>query len=113
MTETADFNLSPGKVVGDNFPTNFVLESSMNNAAKAINRLHEKGFEVYWSNEAFTAAGKSFPEGTIMIPSGSKEISKTVKEIAEELNLTVYGSAELIDVKSRKINLPQLALYHP
>ena len=108
LTEESGFG--PAGLIGDAAKT-YLVESRYNNAFALLNELLKVKTPVYRADGAFSAAGKDFPAGTLMIPAG-KGVPESLKKLSETFALPVYGMNEEIAVKKTKVTLPRLALYH-
>jgi hypothetical protein len=65
----------------------WLLSHEVNDAFIAVNRLLAAGEEVYWLTEALSAEGKTWPEGTMFIPSGGATAPR-IQNLARDLRLT-------------------------
>jgi hypothetical protein len=70
----------------------YLLDHRVNDAFVAVNRLLKAGENVYWLKEAWEAEGKTYPAGTVWVPS-SPGASAVLKKAAQDLGLNVAGAA--------------------
>ena len=81
-----------GQVVNARNAAGFLLSHQMNDAFTATTRLLAAGEDVYWLTSEFSADGKTYPAGTIYIPSKAST-GAAVAKAAQELNVTFEGAA--------------------
>ncbi len=90
----------------------FLLGHEANDSLIAVNRLLKSGYDVYWSQAAFTSGGKGFAPGTTIIPArGTKQAE--VRTIAQSLSLPLAAAEGPITVAAYKLKPLRLALYNP
>lgn len=81
-----------GRVMTAPNAVGFLLSHEVNDAFIAINRLLREGDEVYWLAQPFTANGKTYPPGTIYIPTTPTTAAK-VEKLARDLGLNFDATA--------------------
>ena len=69
----------------------YLLSHQMNDAFTGTTKLLNAGQDVYWLKTEFTAEGKTYPAGTIYIPS-KPTTAAIVRTLASELGLTLQAS---------------------
>ncbi|HSW29351.1 MAG TPA: M14 family zinc carboxypeptidase [Longimicrobiales bacterium] len=79
-----------GTVADGNGAAGYLLSHQVNDAVIATNRLLAARQEVYWLSNEVTAAGTSWPAGTIYIPAKSAS-RPIVEKLAVELGLSFQG----------------------
>jgi hypothetical protein len=99
--------LPAGKVSGEG--NGFILDHSVLDSFKAVNRLLAEGYSVRWATRSFLANGKSYPAGAILV-SGSG-IAQKVRSLAEELSLQIQAGSSPGD--SMELKPLKLGLYQP
>jgi hypothetical protein len=70
----------------------YLLSHQMNDAFTGTTKLLAAGQDVYWLKTEFTAEGKTYPAGTIYIPS-KPATAAVVRTLASELGLNFTGIA--------------------
>jgi len=70
----------------------YLLSHRLNDAFTGTTRLLKAGEEVYWLKKEFTADGKTWPAGTIYIPS-KPSTAAAVRTLAAELGLSFAGTS--------------------
>jgi hypothetical protein len=98
-----------GKVVESASTEGYLLDHSVNNGVIAVNRLLAAGNQVYWVTRDLSVNGRSFPEGTIYIPSTSSA-APIIRTAAAELGLNFTGidnvpSDALLELKPVRVGL--------
>jgi hypothetical protein len=87
----------------------YFLSHEVNDAFIAVNRLLKAGDEVYWTRESITAAGRTWPPGTMFIPARPALLPLLQQLAAEKgLNFTAAASrppGELIKLNPVRIGL--------
>jgi hypothetical protein len=90
----------------------FLLGHERNDSLIAVNQLMKSGYDVYWSQAAFTNGAKQFAPGTIIIPAhGARQAQ--VKSIAQSLSLPLAAADRSLNVAAYKLKPLRLALYNP
>lgn len=77
----------PGRIADAQNAAGFLLSHRANDAAIAVNRLLERGRDVYWLSHETTAGGTTYPAGTIYIPAEGSAASQ-LEGIATDLGLS-------------------------
>lgn len=96
-----------GEVKGEG--NSFILDHSVLDSFKAVNRLLAEGYRVRWATQPFSANGKAFPAGAILV-SGSG-IAGKVRSLAEEFSLQIEaGSSPRYSMELKPL---KLGLYQP
>jgi len=99
--------LPAGKVIGEG--NGFILDHSVLDSFKAVNRLLAEGYRVRWATQSFSAYGKNYPVGAILV-SGSG-IAEKVRSLAEEFSLQIEAGSSPRD--SMELKPLKLGLYQP
>ncbi len=88
----------------------YILDHAVNDSFKAINRLLKEGLKVSWAAKDFTASGKSYPTGSIIVSGAG--ISSKIQSLANEFNLQIQavGSAPRDVLRLKPL---RLGLYQP
>jgi hypothetical protein len=89
----------------------YIISYKPNNSVKAINRILEKGGDVFWAKASFKSNGQTYPPGTV-IAAGSSFPEYEIKTIAEDLSLKIYKTKKTT-VATYKLHSPRIALYQP
>jgi hypothetical protein len=92
--------------------TAFVLGHERNDSLIAVNRLLKAGYDVFWTQEAFSNGNKKYPPGTMIVrATGPKQAQ--VRSIAQALSLPLAAADEKLAVTAYKLKPLRLALYNP
>ncbi|HYT90719.1 MAG TPA: peptidase, partial [Gemmataceae bacterium] len=81
----------PGQVTAGEKAAGFFLETNMNDAFHAVNRLLKAGVEVRRLQQPFVAHGEKYAAGTFFIPSKGR-VRAQLEKIAAELGTPFRGS---------------------
>ncbi|MDR2783983.1 MAG: hypothetical protein LBB48_09150, partial [Treponema sp.] len=100
----------PGKVNNPAKPAGYLLSHQVNDAFTATTKLLAAGEEVYWLKQPFAANGKTYPTGTIYIPSKSSTLAQ-VQKLAGETGLDFDGIAAKPQGDALKLNKARVALW--
>ena len=92
--------------------TAFLIGHEQNDSLIAVNRLLKSGHDVYWSQAAFSANGKSYPAGTIVVPAQGAQ-QNDVKSIAQSLSLPLTGAGGGLTMPAYKLKPLRAALFNP
>lgn len=100
---------TPGKVLGAANAAGFLLSHQVNDSFIATARLLAANDEVYWLKQTFGANGKSYPAGTLFIPTKAGTFNK-LQTLATELGLNFEATVmkptgELFKLKQPRIGL--------
>ena len=96
-----------GKVTGEG--NTFILDHSVLDSFRAINRLLADGYNVSWATKSFSAGGKNYPAGSIMV--SGPGIAEKLRSLATAFSLQVQAGSPLQD--SMKLKPLKLGLYQP
>jgi len=109
MSPVKEVSLKPGKVSGTG--SFYILNHSVNNSFKAMNRILSKGGEVLWTKKEIQLNGKKYPEGTILVPVSSVK-RNLVEDMAKELSLNIETTKEKVNGNSTiKIKKARIGIY--
>jgi len=90
----------------------YLISPRTNNSYIAVNRILKNGGQVLWAQDLFSAGGKNYPAGTLIVPSGS--VSRSFMEsLAKELYLDIGATGSGVTAKTYKLKAPRIALYKP
>ncbi|NIO49375.1 MAG: hypothetical protein GTN73_08090 [Candidatus Aminicenantes bacterium] len=76
----------------------------------ALNRLVKKGYSISWASENFSAKGKKYPAGT-MIVQNKKGLVEDLKSVASDLGVHFEGILAKPEIKAYALNPVRLGLY--
>ena len=96
-----------GKVTGEG--NAYILDHSVLDSFRAVNRLLKEGFNVSWATRSFSVEGKNYPVGSIIISGAG--IAEKVQSLAREFSLQVQAGAPPKDLM--KLKPLKLGLYQP
>jgi len=99
-----------GKISGPAAPAGYMLDHAINDAAVVMNRLLAAKQKFYWTAKEVTADGKTYPAGTIYIPS-SKTSDAVVAKAAGELGVGFIALKSAPQEESLKINPVRIGLW--
>jgi hypothetical protein len=88
----------------------YLLSPQTNNSFIAVNRILKKAGEVQRAKDKFSANGTLYPAGTFVVPAGSIS-SPFINSLAQELHLSIEGTAGRISSATFKLEAPKVALY--
>ncbi len=88
----------------------YALDHKNNNAFTAMNRILKAGGRILWAKQDFSSRSQDFPQGTILILSGSVDES-VIESAAKDLNLEFTGIAGKPDAETMEIKKTRLGLY--
>lgn len=98
-----------GKISGDpKFA--YLIDHSCNASFNAMNRILQAGGKVQWAKKPFILQGKNFPEGTVLVLSGSVSRA-SMEKIAKDFDLEIWGISEKPSVEVFPIKMPRIGLY--
>lgn len=89
----------------------YALKGDTNNAIIMVNRLLDKGIQVYRTTEPFESQGVEFGVGTFIIPAQSFCTRWNVYKNAKSLHLTVYRINK-VEVDMKPLDEPDVALLY-
>ena len=84
----------------------YILDHTVLDSYRAVNRLLKEGAKVGWAKKSFTSSGRRYPAGAIIV-SGAGTGSK-VQSLAKEFDLQIQAGSspgELTQLKSLKLGL--------
>jgi hypothetical protein len=87
----------------------FILDHSVLDSFKAVNRLLAEGYRVRWATQPFSVEGKEYPAGSILV-SGSG-ITQKVRSLAKEFSLQIQAGSS--PRNSMELKPLKLGLYQP
>ena len=99
----------PGKVEGS-AAYGYLVSPKTNNSFIAANRVLQKGGQVLWAQDSFSAGGKEYPAGTLILPAAGATQS-LADSLAKDLGLDIGGAGSAVSVKTYKLRAPRVALY--
>jgi hypothetical protein len=97
-----------GRVEGTG--TSYLISPKTNNSFIAVNRLLQKGGQVQRAQEGFTAGGKQYPAGTLVIGGGSVT-NATISALAKELRIDITATASPVSAATSRLKVPRVGLY--
>jgi hypothetical protein len=109
MTMLDEITIPKGKVAGTPSYA-YLLSPQVNNTYIAMNRIQSQGGEVLWAKEAFVEKGKTYPPGTVLVPTAGID-SSLMSSLADELSLDIGGVDEKVPTGTFKLMKPRIALY--
>lgn len=93
-----------GEVIGS--ADAYILDHSVLDSYRAVNRFLKEGDSVAWAARSFTSGGKEYPAGAIIV-SGSG-IENKIQSVAKEFNLQIHAGSsptELMQLKPLRLGL--------
>lgn len=103
-------SMPKGKLMTVNNAFGYLWGHATNDDIVALNRLVKKGYKVFWASENFTANGKTYPPGT-MIVRNSKGLVEEMKSIVKNLSVRFEGLKAKPGVKAYVLKPVRLGLY--
>ncbi len=88
----------------------YLLSHQVNDAFIAVNRLLKAGDEVYWTKEAITVNGRTWPAGTMFIPARSSTLP-LLQQLAAEKGLSFAAVASRPSGDLIKLNPVRIGLW--
>jgi hypothetical protein len=102
--------IAPGRVAPAKAVAGYLVSHEANDAFTATNRLLAAKEDVYWLKEPLAVSGKTFPPGTLYIP--SKPTTKALLEkIAAETGLNIDATAVRPSGEALKLKPVRIALW--
>jgi hypothetical protein len=98
-----------GKIVGSG-SGGYLLSHQVNDAFTGTTQLLAAGEEIYWLTAPYKAGGKTYPEGTIYIPSKSSTKAH-LQKLADQLGLTFDALSAKPTGEALKIRPVKVALW--
>lgn len=102
--------LPPGGGILGNAGAAYLLSPETNTSFTAVNRILKAGGKVLRSKKSWTSAGKTFPEGTFIVPVSGVNRS-LMEKTAKELHLQITGTRDDPKVERYTLKKPRLAVY--
>jgi len=99
-----------GRVADTRGAAGFLLSHAVNDVAIVTNRLLATGASVNWLKESTVVNGRTFPAGTVYVPSGGDVVEK-LSEWAEELGIDVQGASTAPAVPMLALDRVRIGLY--
>jgi hypothetical protein len=89
-----------------------IKNATINNLVTARFKLEDT--KVLAAEESFSAEGKSFDAGSMIIPvsGASNDVHSIVQSIASDLGLEVVASAAMPNVKTHELYIPRIGFFH-
>ena len=99
-----------GEISGENDAFGYVWGYSSNEDVIALNRLLKKGYEAWWMTEAFTAGGREYVPGTMMV-AARPGLRADLQEMVKSLCVRFAAVAAVPQVKTMTLKPVRLGLY--
>jgi hypothetical protein len=99
-----------GKVAPAKGATGYLLSHQVNDAFPATTRLLAGGEDVYWLKKEFSASGKTWPAGTIYIPTKATT-RPLIEKLAGETGLSFDAAAAKPEGEALKLRPVRVALW--
>lgn len=100
----------PGKISGVKNAVGFLLSHEFNDAFVAINQFLKKGKNVFWIASSFEFEGRTYPQGTIYIPSSSST-NQLLEKLAREKGLIFTGINSVPAVEAFRLKPVRVGLW--
>ena len=100
----------PGVVTDADGAAGFLVSHAVIDAAIATNRLLAANQKVYWISESVTAAGQSWPAGTLWVPATATS-REMISQIAPELGLDFVGVGSTPSVEALELSPVTVGLW--
>ena len=100
----------PGRIIDADGAAGFLVSHAVTGAAIATNRLLAADQKVYWISEDITAAGQSWPAGTLWVPATATS-REMIAEIAPDLGLDFIGAASTPSVDALELSPVTVGLW--
>jgi len=107
MTPVKNVTPPAGKVEGSGQAA-FLLNHSQNASFIATNRIFKQKGKISWAKKSFTSDGKTYPEGTIIASSVSRDF---MDKLAKDLSLKIQACSSRPSVETYEVKAPQLGIY--
>ena len=98
-----------GKVTGEG--NTYILDHSVLDSFRAVNRLLKDGYDVSWATRTFSVDGKNYPVGSIIVLGAG--ITNKVQSLAKEFSLQIQAGSPPKDLPLLKLKPLKLGLYQP
>jgi hypothetical protein len=100
----------PGAVAGGTAKKAYVFAHD-NAGILALNRLTRAGVRVLWASAAFSAGGREFPAGTMIVPvAGQKTVHQAIASVAKALPMQIYAVTDVVPAGA-SVKQPRVGLY--
>ena len=109
--EIDDWNVKPpaGTVTSPARTVGYFTSHLVNDAFQAVNHLLADGEEVYWLTAPVTAAGRTYPAGTLYVPAGS-ETRARLQRLAADVGLSFDATAQPPDAAALALRRPRIGV---
>lgn len=88
----------------------YILPHDENASFIAMNRILKTEGQVFWTKSSFSSGGKTYPPGTIVIP--SQKINRSlIEKLSQELDLIIIGINRRPQVQTLPIKSPRTGMY--
>jgi hypothetical protein len=99
----------PGKIIGPDDPSGYLISHELNDSFVLVNRLLKAGDEVYWLKAPITAEGRRFGPGTMFVPARA-QTRALLAQASAELGVSVVAitsrpAGEALKLKPVRIGL--------
>ncbi len=108
---STQIDIATGQISGNN-TYGFILSHNTNTSAKAVNELLKAGDRIFWSGGEISAAGKTYPAGSIVIEK-AEDTSDRIQQLAKELGLSFTGLRRSPDVQLHELTSARIGIYKP
>lgn len=88
----------------------YVLDGSLNDAFRAVNRLLRKGVKIHRIEENIKCQGKVFKKGSFYILP-REGIAQILLEEAEKLHVSFYTADSSLKIEKHEVKAPRIAMY--
>jgi hypothetical protein len=88
----------------------YLLSHQVNDAFVAVNRLLKAGEDVYWTKQTATISGRTWPAGTMFIPTKASTLP-ILRALASEKGLTFVPAASRPSVELTKLRPVRIGLW--
>ena len=75
-------------------------------------RMRWKDLDVSASESSFQLDGRSFDAGSLIIKADGSKVETSIHETAVDLGLNVFSSPRMPNIKSHKLSVPRIAIFH-
>jgi hypothetical protein len=89
----------------------YLLDHSANAGATAVNRIFRAGGRVFWARKSFQESGRTFSEGTIVVPPAPGITAGFMNKLAGDLGLAITAASRVPDVEKLALRSPRVAVY--
>jgi hypothetical protein len=101
-----------GEVSGQAAGAYIIPNQTVNTLLPARFRL--KAFKALAAQEAFTAEGRKFDAGSMIIPvaGASADLHQAMQSVASDFGLRITAAASVPNVRTHELDLPRIAIFH-